>query len=94
MLCLKFLLFVLHGWGGAVGKAFMVIAASAPLFPHWGILYIMPFPFGMLPFTVLFVSCASAVGYALLKPSNVPLKERKVRFLPFMLVGLIVAFIF
>lgn len=87
------LLMVLHGWGGADMKAFIVIGASTPLFPIWGMLYPLPFPFGMLPFLVLFVSCAASVAYAIIKKNGEPFKERKVRFLPFMLAGLIVAFI-
>ena len=87
------LLYVLNGWGGADAKAFIVIGASMPLFPRWGLLYALPFPFGTLPFLVLFTSCALAVAYAVVKPSDVPMKQRKVRFLPFMFVGLVVAFI-
>lgn len=88
-----FILYTLRGWGGADTKAFITIGAATPLFPVWGILYPLPFPFGMLPFLVLFVSCAASVAYAITKKNGEPFKERKVRFLPFMLIGLIVSFI-
>ena len=78
--------FVFHGWGGADAKAFMLIGVSAPLMPLWGSLFPLP-----LPFVVLFVSCACAVAYGLLKRSSVPFMRRKVRFLPFMFVGLLVS---
>lgn len=81
------LFFMFNGWGGADAKAFMMLSVSMPVMPIWSSLFPVP-----LPFTVLFVSCACAVVYGLLKKSTVPFKERKVRFLPFMFAGLIISF--
>lgn len=88
---LGYLLFALNGWGGADAKAFMVISVSAPMLPTWGIINGSGFPFTMLPFIVLFTSCLGACIYALAKKTNVPFSKRKVKFLPFMLIGLIIA---
>lgn len=89
MSCLAaIVLFVFRGWGGADAKAFMMIAVSMPLMPFWSGLFPVP-----LPFTVLFVSCLGAVVYGLLQRSTVPFARRRVRFLPFIFAGLVVAFL-
>jgi Flp pilus assembly protein protease CpaA len=79
------LLFRFGGWGGGDAKAFMTVAVSAPLVPVWSVLFPLP-----LPFFVLFLSCGLAVVYGLMKKSRVPFRQRTVRFLPFMFIGLVI----
>lgn len=81
-----FLLYGLHGWGGADLKAFLLVGFCMPVFPLRSFLF--PFP---LPFLVLLVACLSMVLYVGLKKSDVPFGKRKVRFMPFILLGYIVA---
>ena len=89
VLVIGLMFFYTNQWGGADTKAFITIGVSAPLFPVWTILHNIPFPFSSFPFLVLFSSSTIAVIYILIVKSNVPLKQRKIKFLPFMLAGLI-----
>ena len=84
---LGFLMFKLGG-GGADSKAFMTIGVSAPLFPLWSFLW--PFP---LPIVVLFIACVLALPALIFRNSDVPFLKRKIRFLPFMFIGLIFSLI-
>lgn len=81
---LGFLMFKLGG-GGADSKAFMMIAISAPLFPYWSFLWPIP-----LPFVVLFVACIFALPPLILrKESKDTFWQRKIKFIPYMFIGLI-----
>lgn len=80
---LGFFMFKLGG-GGADSKAFMMISISAPLFPLWSFLWPIP-----LPFVVLFIACIFALPPLILRKSKDPFWQRKIKFIPFMFVGLI-----
>jgi Flp pilus assembly protein protease CpaA len=75
------------GGGGADAKALITLGFSAPLFPLWG--------FWPLPFTifVLFAGSALALPFMLLKKSKDSVWKRKIRFLPYLFIGLIVCVI-
>lgn len=88
---IAYLFFITHNWGGADAKALMTIGVSAPLFPAWAILANLPFPLNMFPFMTLFITSIIALTYLLVAKSNEPLKKRKLKFLPFMFIGLIIA---
>ena len=87
---LSYGIFALGGWGGADSKAFMTIAASAPLFPSWSIFNNLSFPFSVLPFGVLFVASTLVLAYTLYIKSDEPLKQRRIKFMPFMFISLII----
>ena len=89
----SYLFFALNQWGGADAKAFMTIGVSAPLFPAWGILHNFPLPLNMFPFITLFIASALTLIYTMLTKSSTPLKQRKVKLMPFMFTGLIIAVI-
>jgi len=82
-----FLMFHLGG-GGADSKAFMTIGISAPLFPLWSFLWPIP-----LPFVVMFIAAILAVPALINQKSSVPIWQRKLRFLPFVFIGLIMSVI-
>jgi preflagellin peptidase FlaK len=88
-----YLFFALKQWGGADAKALMTIGLSAPLFPTWGILYNSPIPLNMFPFITLSIASTLTIIYTILTKSNIPLKQRKIKFMPFMLAGIIIAVI-
>jgi archaeal preflagellin peptidase FlaK len=90
---LAYFLFAIGAWGGADAKALMTIAVSAPIYPVWGLLYKAPLFFSILPLIVFYVMSVSVVIYTITTKTNIPLKLRKEKFLPFMLIGLIVAVI-
>ena len=79
-------LFELKAWGGADAKALMTIAVSAPLFPSWFILPHAP----IFPIGVFYIACVATLVYSIAHKSSVPLRQRKIQFLPFILIGLIV----
>jgi Flp pilus assembly protein protease CpaA len=82
-----FLTFLLGG-GGADSKALMVLGISAPFVPLWSLIWPLPLPF----VTMLFASVA-VLPYFFLKKSDVPVRKRKIRFLPFMFLGLVICVI-
>lgn len=82
-----FLAFLLGG-GGADSKAFMTLGLSAPFVPLWSLIWPIP-----LPFLAMLIACILALPILLLKKSDEPFRKRKIRFLPFMFVGLIVCVI-
>ena len=81
-----FLLYALGG-GGADSKALMFMAISAPFLPLWG-LYPLP-----LPLIAMLIGSVSALPFILFSKSKEPLWKRKIRFLPFLFIGLIVCVI-
>jgi preflagellin peptidase FlaK len=85
--------FYIGGWGGADAKALITIGLSIPLFPSWSPLRNLPPPFSMFPFIVIFSGSILAVAYALLSKSDAPIKKRKIKFIPFMFIALIICVI-
>jgi preflagellin peptidase FlaK len=83
-----FLLLFIGGWGGADTKALITMGVSAPIVPAWGILY--PFP---LPLLALVLGCAVALPYGVFKKSDVSVLKRKVKFLPFLFIGLLIVMV-
>jgi Flp pilus assembly protein protease CpaA len=80
-----FLTFGLGG-GGADAKALMTLGVSVPVFPLWSFLWPMP-----LPLAALLVASVVTLVYAVVKPKrDVPFVKRKIRFLPFLFIGLMV----
>ena len=84
---LGFLIFSIGG-GGADSKALMTLGVSVPLVPLWS--FIWPFP---LPFLAMFIASAITLPYMIAKKSEVPIWKRKVKFLPFIFIGLIICVI-
>ena len=85
---IAYALFALKAWGGADAKALMTIAVSAPLFPSWTILSKIPV-LNFYPIAVFYVACVGVLLYSFINKSDVPIKKRKVQFLPFLLAGLL-----
>jgi Flp pilus assembly protein protease CpaA len=85
-LAIAFLTFGIGG-GGADAKALITLGFSAPLFPLWG--------YWPLPFTifVLLAGSAMALPFILLRKSKDSIWKRKIRFLPYLFIGLIVCVI-
>lgn len=75
------------GSGGADAKAIMVLGFSAPVVPVWSWLYPLP-----LPFIVLLLASAMSLPF-FIKKTNTPMMKRKIKFLPFMFIGLLVSVI-
>jgi preflagellin peptidase FlaK len=80
-------------WGGADAKALITLGVSAPLFPIWSPLRNTNLLFSMFPFIVMFISSIIAVAYTFTHKSNVPLKQRKLKFLPFMFIATVICVI-
>jgi Flp pilus assembly protein protease CpaA len=74
------------GMGGADGKAFLTIAASMPLTP-----FNIQLPIMMYPLAVILVSALLSFGVSSIKQKNVPMRDRHVRFLPYVFVSLFIA---
>jgi preflagellin peptidase FlaK len=82
--------FYIGGWGGADAKALITIGLSIPLFPSWSPLRNILLPFSILPFIVMFIGSILTVAYTLRSKSNTPIKQRKIKFIPFLLIALII----
>lgn len=76
------------GGGGADSKAYLTLGVSAPLFPVWSNLFPLP-----LPIVVIAISSLIAIPFGFFMKSNKPLLKRKIRFLPFIFIGLLVCLI-
>ena len=85
-----FLVYYLGGWGGADAKAIITIGLSLPLFPSWSPLRNAPLPFSLFPFIVIFIGSVLTVAYTFHSKTNVPMKQRKIKFIPFILAALII----
>lgn len=85
---IAYALFALKAWGGADTKALMTIAVSAPMFPSWTIFSKIP-SLNFFPIGVFYLACIAALVYVVTNKTKTPLKQRKIQFLPFLLVGLI-----
>lgn len=73
------------GGGGADAKALMTLGVCAPVFPLWSLLWPMP-----LPLASLLVASAVTLIYAAVKPKReISFMKRKIRFLPFLFIGLL-----
>ena len=82
--------FYIGGWGGADAKAIITIGLSLPLFPSWSPLRNAPLPFSLFPFIVIFIGSVLTVAYTFHSKTNVPMKQRKIKFIPFILAALII----
>lgn len=84
---LGFLLFIL-GAGGADAKAIMTIGLSTPLLPLWSFLWPVP-----TPLLAMMIACIAALPFLMVRKTKESFWKRKIRFLPFMYIGLIVCVI-
>ena len=83
-------LFFFNAWGGADTKALIALAFSAPLFPSWSILNSQSFPFSSFPFMALLLSSILILIHTLTTKTTVPLKQRKVKFLPYLFISIMI----
>ena len=77
---IAFTLFYLGGWGGADAKAFLMIGAALPVTP-----FLQFNPIFMYPLNVIWISSVIAFVVAKLH------RSKTVRFLPYVLVAMVVA---
>ena len=90
---IAYLLFLVKAWGGADAKALMTIAASAPLFPTWTFFNKAPSILSFFPLGVFYIACLTTILYTATQKTKEPLKQRKIQFMPFLLIGLIICVI-
>jgi archaeal preflagellin peptidase FlaK len=88
-IAVAYTLFYIKAWGGADAKALTTIAVSAPMFPTWTLFSKIP-ALNFYPIAVFYIACLAVLVYTFTHKTKIPLKERKIQFLPFILVGLIV----
>jgi Flp pilus assembly protein protease CpaA len=81
-------LFFLLGAGGADAKALMTLGLSAPLLPLWSFLW--PIPTILL---AMMIACIAALPFLITQETKESFWKRKIRFLPFIFIGLIVSVI-
>lgn len=77
-----FALFAFNGWGGADAKALMMIGVSTPLTP-----LVRPLV-TLMPVFVVFLACMSAIVVLVVGGKR---GNRAIRFLPFLLLGYVLA---
>jgi len=90
---IAYLLFLVKAWGGADAKALMTIGLSAPLFPTWTFFNKAPTLLSFFPIGVFYIACLSTIIYTIINKTKEPLKQRKIQFMPFLLIGLIICVI-
>jgi Flp pilus assembly protein protease CpaA len=76
---------VKHGWGGADTKALITLGLCYPVAPTW-LAWLSLYPIYIFGIAGVIAVIAMLFFYK----QNVPLVERKIRFLPYVFVGLII----